>query len=263
MRGMPSGQYVAGCSVLHRLDARAKIICLFLLLASIVAALTLPGAALLLGVTAAIFGLSGLPPRTVFNSLARLWPFFLVIFLMNALFFDGENTLWEWWILKISTAGMAQGASVALRVALLVTLSQVLTCTTAPMEITNALESLMKPLKLLRIPVEDIAMIISVAIQFVPTLIEEAEMIRKAQIARGARFESKKLLEKAESVAPLVIPVFLAAFRRADELSVAMEARGYRGARNRTKKAKERMNPADTAAMLLCAAVWAARLRLL
>jgi energy-coupling factor transport system permease protein len=128
-------------------------------------------------------------------------------------------------------------------------LGSVLTLTTAPIDMTNALSSLLKPLKILRVPVEDVAMIISVAISFIPTLLEETDMIKKAQTARGARFESKKLIERALSYLPLLVPIFLAAFRRADELSMAMEARGYRNARSRTKKAREPFRIRDFTAL--------------
>ncbi len=255
MRGMPTGQYIPGNSILHQLNAWAKILCLFLLLAAIIATKSLWSYVLIMSATAGIVFASRLPLGLVLGSLRRLWLFFIIIFFMNVLFFDGENTIWSWWIFGLSFAGAKQGANVVLRVALLVVLSNALTCTTAPMDLTNALKSLMKPLKLIRVPVEDVAMIISVAIQFIPTLIEETDMIQKAQTARGARFESKKLTEKAASVLPLLVPMFLSAFRRADELSIAMEARGYRNARNRTIKEKEPLKVADITALTASAVI--------
>jgi energy-coupling factor transport system permease protein len=252
---MPPGQYVHGDSILYRFNAWAKIICLFILLAAIITTKSLWGYVLIICATAGIVFASRLPLDMALGSLRRLWLFFIIIFLMNALFFGGEDTLWSWWIFGLSLAGAKQGANVAMRVALLIVLSNVLTCTTAPMDMTNALKSLMKPLKFIGFPVEDVAMIISVAIQFIPTLIEETDMIQKAQIARGARFESKKLTEKAASVFPLIIPTFLSAFRRADELSVAMEARGYRDAKRRTKKEKEPLKAADIIAIITCAVI--------
>lgn len=236
MKRMPTGQYVPGGSVIHRLDARSKILCMFVLLASVISASSQWGFLFLLLVTGGIFILSRLPVPALLGSLGRLWLFFLVILLMNAFFFGDSDLLFSWWIFHVSREGIRQGILIILRVALIMALGNVLTCTTSPIEITGALESLMKPLKFLRIPAGEIAMIISVAIQFIPTLLEEADMVKKAQIARGARFESKKLTEKAASLLPLVIPIFLSAFRRADELSLAMEARGYRNAGSRTGK---------------------------
>ncbi|MCH3971506.1 MAG: energy-coupling factor transporter transmembrane protein EcfT [Oscillospiraceae bacterium] len=255
MKCMPAGQFIPGSSIIHRLDARAKLLCFFALLAAVVATSQVWGYVCIFCVIAAILLLAWLPVSISLTSVRQLWAFFIVIFCMNALFFDAAHPLWSWWIFRPSAEGMVQGASVALRVALVLLLSNALTCTTAPMDITSALESLMKPLQLLRVPVEEIAMIISAAIQFIPTLAEETEQIRKAQTARGARFESKKLTEKAASILPLVIPIFLSAFRRADELSLAMEARGYRSARYRTKKETHPLHRPDFAALAASGAV--------
>jgi energy-coupling factor transport system permease protein len=147
---------------------------------------------------------------------------------------------------------MVQGANIVLRIALIIVMSSVLTMTTKPMGIMSALEALVYPLKYIRLPAEEMAMILSVAIQFIPTLLEESGNIRRAQIARGARFESGKLHERAMAMIPLLVPVFLSAFKRADELSVAMEARGYRGAKNRTRRKPEKMRAGAVAAIVLC-----------
>ncbi|MEA4925885.1 MAG: energy-coupling factor transporter transmembrane component T [Syntrophomonadaceae bacterium] len=250
MRHMPLGQFFPGQSVIHRIDARAKIISLFMLLVAIVATSTLGGYVFILCFTAAVVMLGELPLSAVLGSMRKLSAFFIIIFIMNAIFFDTAGSIWSWWIFHLSTGGVAQGANVVLRVALFIVLSNVLTCTTAPMDVTSALESLMSPLKLIRIPVEDVAMIISIAIQFIPTLMEETDTIVKAQIARGARFESKRLWEKAASLIPLVVPIFLSAFRRADELALAMEARGYRNARNRTNRKQVPLHGSDLTALL-------------
>ena len=136
---------------------------------------------------------------------------------------------------------------------LILILGNLLAMTTLPTQVTTALGGLIKPLKFIGVPTEDVAMIISIALQFIPTFLEETELIKMAQIARGARFESKKLLERAASFIPLVVPVFIAAFRRADELALAMEARGYRNARNRTGREKEPLAPGDYWALTACA----------
>ncbi len=181
--------------------------------------------------------------------------FFCTIFLMNSLFFETENVLCSWWIFHPSIGGIKQGFFVVVHVVLVLIISNVFTLTTSPTDVTTALESLIKPLKLLGVPTEDVAMIMSVAIQFIPTLMEQTQTVKMAQIARGARFESKKLRERALSVAPLVVPIFLAAFRRADELSLAMEARGYRSAKRRTKRKKAPPALKDYAAIGLCIAL--------
>lgn len=257
MKKLPAGieRYVVVDSVVHRLDARVKIICLFVMLAVVLGASSAGSYGLALSAIVLIILLSRLPLRYVFGNVGRLWLFFGTILLMNALFFDSENTLYSWWIFNPSIDGIRQGFSVIVNVVLVLILGNVLTLSTSPTAITTALESLIKPLKLLGVPTEDVAMIISVSIQFIPTLMEEAEAIKMAQIARGARFESKKLRERALSFVPLVVPVFLSAFRRADELSLAMEARGYRNAKKRTKRAKESLKLQDYVAACACSAL--------
>jgi len=257
MKKLPvaNGRYIVGDSLVHRLDARAKIICLFIMLAVVVGASSIGGYGLALSAIGLLILLSKLPLRSVFGNVGRLWLFLGTILLMNFLFFDTESTLFSWWIFNPSLDGMRQGFSVILNIVLVLILGNVFTLTTSPAAITTALESLIKPLKLLGVPTEDVAVIISVAIQFIPTLLEEAEAIKMAQIARGARFESKKLRERAVSFVPLVVPVFLSAFRRADELSLAMEARGYRSAKNRTKRKKEPLELKDYVAACACGAL--------
>ena len=250
MRGLPAGVYIPGYSSLHRLDARAKIVSLLLLITAMAVTSTLYGYLVILGVVAGIFRLSGLPYRAVLAPVGRLWPFFLLIFLMNTLFYDTAQTLWSWGVLSLSEEGMRQGARVGLNVFFLMILGQVLTGTTAPLDMTAGLSRLLSPLRLLRVPVEDVAMIIGAAVQFVPVLLEETEQIKKAQTARGARFESKRLTERLRSVLPLAAPIFLSAFRRADELALAMEARGYRNAKQRTKKEKMPLGRRDVAALV-------------
>jgi energy-coupling factor transport system permease protein len=256
VKQMPTGQYIPGHSVLHRLDARAKLLCLLILLAAVVAAGSPAGYA---AVSAAVFLavlLSGLPLRLAVGAVTRMWLLFVTTFAMNALFFNGAGEIWSWGIFHVTGAGIRQGAEIVVHMVLILILSTVMTMTTSPLEITSALETLIRPLRFLGVPTEDVAMIISVAIQFIPTLLEETDTIRKAQIARGARFESRRMLERAASFLPLVVPIFLSAFRRADELSVAMEARGYRNARGRTARDRRALCWPDyaafTASMAVC-----------
>ena len=253
MRTLPVGQYIPGRSFLHQLDARAKLPCLFLLMATVIGASSPWGYALVLAVLALLVLVSRLPLRAAVAPLRGLFWFLLVVFLMNALFFGGEEVLASWWIFRLSQEGIRQGFRVVSNLLLILILGNLLAMTTMPTQVTTALASLIKPLKFIGVPTEDVAMIISIALQFIPTFLEETELIRMAQIARGARFESKKLLERAASFIPLVVPVFIAAFRRADELALAMEARGYRNARNRTGREKEPLAPRDYWALTACA----------
>ena len=189
---------------------------------------TIPGYLLLALITALLIRISGIRAGTVLRSATRLGWFFAVIFLMNLCFYGPEDPWFSWWIFRPSMEGLLQGVHVVARVFLLLVLSNLLTICTAPLAMTEAIERMLSPLRYIGIPSDLIAMILSVAIQFIPTLLEETDNIRKAQTARGARFDSPKLLEKGKAVLPLVVPIFLAAFKRADELSLAMEARGYR-----------------------------------
>ncbi|MEG1720304.1 MAG: energy-coupling factor transporter transmembrane component T [Pseudoflavonifractor sp.] len=227
MKSMPTGQYRPGESPLHRAGAGVKLAGLILLLVGVVTAHAPWSYALLIALSAGLICLSGLGFAEILRPIGRLWRFFLVIFLMNALFFTGERALWSWWIFTLSTGGMVQGANVILRVALLMVLTGLLTATTPPMALTAAMASMLMPLRIFRVPTEDVALILGVAIRFIPILMEEADLIRMAQTARGAKFESRRLTDRAKSLLPLVVPIFLAAFRRADELATAMEARGY------------------------------------
>ena len=236
MSPLPIGTYIPGSSLLHRLDGRVKMLCLIVLIAAIICTSSIAGYGIMALLVSRLVFLSRLDLKTAFASIKRIIPFFLVIFLMNSLFYDQGQALCSWWIFRPSVAGAIVGLNVVFKLIFLMILFNILMSTTAPMKITSALVSLLHPLGYIRIPVADLALMISVAIQFIPTLMEETEMIRKAQIARGARFESPRLREKAESIMPLVIPIFLSAFRRADELAMAMEARGYRGGKRRAGK---------------------------
>lgn len=252
MTALPAGQFYPSDSPVHRLDARAKLLCLLLLVAASVAVRAVLGYAVLAAATLYAIWLARLPLAATLGAIGRLWKFFLVIFVMNALFFDAAHPILQWWIFRLSAGGVLQGVRVVACVALVMAQSAILTATTRPVAITDALACLLKPLSLLGVPVADVAMIISVAIRFVPTLMEETELIKKAQTARGARFDSRRLTQKAAALIPLVVPIFLSAFRRADELSMAMESRGYRGARGRTHKRVKRLARVDWVWLLLC-----------
>ena len=255
MNQLPTGLYQPGTSLLHRLNALSKLLCLLIVMVAIVCTNTIPGYAVLAVITGALVAISGIKPAVALHSAARLRWFFIIILLMNLCFYEPEHPWVQWWIFRPSYEGLMQGINVVVRVFLLLVLSNVLTITTAPLSMTTAIERFISPLHFIGVPTELVAMILSVAIQFIPTLLEETDNIRKAQTARGARFDSRSLIDKARSVLPLVIPVFLAAFKRADELSLAMEARGYRVEAKRQVKQKDPFKTADWLALLLCAAL--------
>lgn len=249
MNRLPTGMFLPGDSLIHRLDSRVKLLSLLITVISILWVDSWIGYVIMAGLIAVAVYLSGIPLRTALNPVGRLQWFFVVILLMNTCFYSPEKAWVSWWIFTPSLSGLMQGIDVVMRVFLALIISDVITSTTAPMETTNALDCLMSPLKLVGIPTGQIAMILSVAIQFIPTLSEETDMIRKAQTARGARFDSAKFTEKAEAVLPLVVPIFFSAFKRADELALAMEARGYRTAAGRTGKRFTPLRTRDYAAL--------------
>ncbi len=259
MSRLPAGVFLPGDSAVHRIDARAKLTALLIAVVAVVCTRTLTGYGVMLAFTAGAVALSGVGISAAFGPVRRLCWFFAVILLMNTCFYGPEDAWFTFWIVSPSLAGLMQGLHVVLRVLLVLVLGNVMTSTTAPLEITKALEGLMTPLKYIGLPTGQIAMIISVAIQFIPTLFEETDMIRKAQTARGARFDSPKLSQKAAAVMPLAVPIFLSAFRRADELAEAMEARGYRGAQHGTKK-HARLKWGDYAALAAVAGICAVQI---
>lgn len=255
-----TGQFVPGSSVLHRLDARAKLLCFILLIAAIILTDSAWGYALVLGFMTVLICTCGLPVSTALGSVKRMFWFFVVIFIMNALFFTTDNAFWKWWIISLSVNGMVQGFSVVFRIIIILIAANIFTLVSPPLETTAAIQALLKPLKLVRLPADEISMILSVAIQFIPTLLQEADTIKKAQIARGARFESKKLHERAAAMLPLIVPMFLSAFKKADELATAMEARGYRGEKYRTRKKHGSMPLKSYFAIIICCALCAAEI---
>lgn len=238
MNQLPTGMYQPGNSMLHKMKASIKILCFLLLTIVVVTTDTIWGYVLLFLVSGILICAAKIHLKTAFGFVSRLAWFLTFIFILNTCFYGPENPWIKLWIFAPSFEGLMQGANIVVRVVLMLLLSNVLMVTTTPLAMTEGIEKLLSPLHVIRIPVEQVAMILSVAMQFIPTLFEEADMIKKAQIARGARFDSKRLRDKAGAVMPLIVPIFLAAFKRADELSLAMEARGYRTDKRKRKEEK-------------------------
>lgn len=235
-----SGQYIAGESALHRIDGRVKFFAFLFLTAAVVAAKGVIFYGILAALAVLLLWLTGLPLRKAAGYAVRLPWLFVTVFVMNALFFSAEAPIWHWWIFSLTAEGMMQGLRVISKIVLVTVFCNILMVTTPPGEITAAIRLMLRPLKLVRLPADDIAMILSVAMAFIPTLFEEVESIKLAQLARGARFESRSLTKRAAAILPLVVPVFLSAFKRADELAMAMESRGYRSETERKKEKNKR-----------------------
>ena len=254
MKQLPAGMYQQGNSVIHKLNSTVKVLLLIILLAAVVAANTLPGYGVLIVFTAVIVLLSHIGIKSAVGGIVRMIWFFIIIFIMNLCFFQSERAWITFWIFSPSYDGMMQGIKVVVRVAVIMIFCNILNVTTPPVEITRAMENMMSPLRIIRVPTHQLALILSVAIQFIPTLFEEADMIKKAQTARGARFDSRKFRDKAGAVIPMVVPIFISAFRRADELSLAMEARGCRVDVRQTNRDRLHIGLAEIMAFLICTA---------
>ncbi|MDE6469993.1 MAG: energy-coupling factor transporter transmembrane protein EcfT [Eubacterium sp.] len=255
MKHLPSGMYQQGDSVIHRLDATIKMILLMILFAAAIAADSIIGYVLIIAFTAIIAILSRIGIHAALGSIRRMIWFFIVIFLMNLCFYQTDHAWFSFWIFNPSYDGMMQGVTVIVRVAVFLVLCNVLNSSTPPVEITNAIENIISPLRFIKVPTHQIALIFSVAIQFVPTLFEEADMIYKAQLARGARFDSHSLIDKAKAVLPMIVPIFISAFRRADELSLAMEARGYRVDVSSVRKRSVHFGMMELLSFIICTAL--------
>lgn len=251
MNEITGGNYIPGSSFFYQMSGTGKLICFFIILTAVILTDSCPGFGMILCFFCVMIYFSGLGFYVATESVGHLWRFFLIIFFMNAVFFEKGRTLWSWWIFHLSTGGIRQGIVVITRVVLLMILGNLLTATTTPIELTASIENLLCPLQMFRVPVRDVAMILGISLQFIPVFMEEATMIKRAQIARGARFESRRLTERAASILPLCIPVFLSAFRRADELALAMEARGYRRGRKIRKKPDRKLRRTDMTAFFV------------
>ena len=235
LKDITLGQYFPGNTVAHRLDPRTKILLVTLYIIALFSAKGLLGYMVMAATLAVCVKIS----KVGFKSLVRgLKPLVVIIAftgILNIFFTPAETYLLEWGILRISEKGIQNALFMVIRIMLLVMGTFLMTYTTSPIRLTDGLESLLGPLKRLRVPVHELAMMMAIALRFIPTLIEETDKIMSAQKARGADFESGNIFQKAKALVPILVPLFISAFRRADELATAMECRCYHGGDGRTK----------------------------
>ena len=234
LKDITIGQYFPGKSVLHRLDPRMKIL---LTVGYIVMLFTISNPlGLCVGILFLIFAyaISGIPPRMITKSLKPVIPIIIFTTVLNMFFVKGDP-LFDWWIFHISRQGLLTAVVMTIRIICLIAGTSLLTYTTSPITLTDGLERLMKPLKKVHFPVHELSMMMTIALRFIPTLIEETDKIMSAQKARGADLESGGIMQRARALVPILIPLFVSAFRRADELALAMECRCYRGDVGRTR----------------------------
>jgi len=230
------GQYVEGKSILHRLDPRAKILASLLYIVIIFLAKNLWSFALLTVSAVALVALSGISPRIVIKSMKPLAFVIGFTVIINIFWMQGETLLLDFWFIHIYAEGLLNALMIALRILiLLVGTSIFMTYTTTPIALTGGLEQLLAPLAKLKLPVHEFSMMMTIALRFIPTLVEETQKIMNAQKARGADFSSGSLMQRAKALVPILVPLFISAFRRADELATAMECRCYTGGSGRTR----------------------------
>lgn len=249
------GQYFPGSSLLHRLDARMKLVLTVLLIAIVFVPHNWAGLGVAVAFTLVAIGLSRLPFGLVWRSVKPILPLILFTSLLNIFYVSGGTPLWDFWIFHVTTRGINTAAFIAVRIVCLLAGSSLLTYTTTPTSLTDAIEYLLTPLKAIRINAHDLAMMMTIALRFIPTLVEETDKIMSAQKARGADMESGRLFERIKALVPVLIPLFVSSFRRAYELAMAMECRCYQGGEGRTRMKQMRTAPRDWMALAVCVLV--------
>lgn len=228
------GQYYPGDSFLHRMDPRAKILCTMIFIVAIFLANNLWSYLLVAGFTFLAIAMSGVPASLIWKAIKPLWIILVFTMGIHVLTTPG-NELFTWKFIHISEEGIRNGLIITLRLVFLIAFSSLLTYTTSPIVLTDGIEALLMPFKRFGVPAHELAMMMTIALRFIPTLLEETDRIMKAQSSRGADFVNGNLWQRAKNMVPLLVPLFISAFRRADDLATAMEARCYRGGEGRTK----------------------------
>ena len=248
------GQYYPGRSLLHRLDPRVKIVLLLLLMAEIFIFSNWLAYGALIALTGGLMLASGVPVLVLLKSVRPLLWIIVLTFIIHLLCTPGE-ALATLGPLTITWEGVTRGSFICLRLVLLILLSSLLTFTTSPVKLTDAMEALLSPFRRFGVPAHELAMMMTIALRFVPTLIEETDRIMKAQQARGVDFATGGIMTRVKAAVPIMVPLFLSAFRRADELALAMEARCYRGGVGRTQMKALKVTRLDCIAAALMLAM--------
>ena len=229
------GQYIEKESIIHNLDPRIKIMVIMFFIITIFLIGSFKGYLALFFLVLVTILLSKIKPGYIIKSIRPLLFIILFTFFIHLFMTRGGKVFWQWKFLRIEEEGLNLGLFMSLRLVFLVSYTSLLTLTTSPLQLTDGIERLLNPFKKIGVPAHELAMMMTIALRFIPTLLEETKKIMKAQKARGADFESGNLIKKAKSLIPLLVPLFVSAFRRADELALAMESRCYRGGENRTR----------------------------
>ena len=259
LRDITIGQHFPGNSVLHRCDPRLKLVATIAYIVVLFVAPNPLGLALSIALLAALYKVAKIPGKLILKSLKPIVPIVLFTAVLNLFFVTGEGEpLVHIWVLKIYGEGIRYAILLTVRVCALIAGTSLLTYTTSPIVLTDAIEQLLKPLGRLHFPVHELAMMMSIALRFIPTLIEETDKIMNAQKARGAQLDNGKMTERIKALVPVLVPLFISAFRRADELAMAMECRCYRGGDGRTRLKVLRCEKQDYIDLAVCIACFAA-----
>ena len=248
------GQYFPGKSVLHRLDPRMKLGLAVLYIVMLFVAKGFLGLAVGVVFLVVSFLISGIPIKMMAKSVKPIVPIIIFTGILNLFFVSTGDVVFSWTIIKITTDGIRTMIFMAVRIVFLICGTSLLTYTTSPIALTDAIERILSPLRVIKFPAREIAMMMTIALRFIPTLIEETDKIMPAQKARGADLESGSLIHRAKALVPILIPLFVSAFRRAEELALAMECRCYHGGEGRTRLKQLKTTYRDYVALLMTAA---------
>ena len=257
LKDITIGQYFPGKSVIHRMDPRVKILLSLAYIVMLFVAGTGWGLALGLVFAFACYGIGRIPVRMILRGLKPILPIIIFTALLNMLFVQGDP-IWHWWIITVTWQGISTAVFMAVRIVCLIAGTSLLTYTTSPIALTDGIERLLGPLKAVHLPVHELAMMMTIALRFIPTLIEETDKIMSAQKARGADMETGGLMRRAKALIPILIPLFVSAFRRADELALAMVCRCYHGGEGRTRMRQLQLSFADFGGSVITTLVFAA-----
>ncbi|QSZ27128.1 energy-coupling factor transporter transmembrane protein EcfT [Aceticella autotrophica] len=251
LKNITIGQYIPGNTFIHRLDPRTKIILSIIFIISLFIITNFSGYIFIFAFILISILISKIPISYILKGLKPIIIILLLTVTLNIFFTPGGTILFSIGALKITVNGFKLAVFMGLRLIFLIVGTSLLTLTTSPIALTDGIENLLNPFKKIGVPAHELAMMMTIALRFIPTLLEETEKIMKAQIARGADFESGNLIKRAKNLVPLLVPLFISAFRRADELAIAMEARCYRGGVNRTKMKQLKMQTIDFTAIII------------
>lgn len=245
------GQYYPTNSCIHKMDARIKILIALAFMVFIFCINTVYGYVALLVFTTFMIIMSKIPFRFMLKAIKPILFFVVFTAILNIFLTKSGTVVWQYGFITITKTGLLNAGYMVIRIVFLIMGTSLLTYTTSPIELTDGMERLLRPFSKIGLPSHELAMMMSIALRFIPTILEETDKIKKAQTARGADFESGNILKRAKALIPLLVPLFISAFRRADELAMAMECRCYHGGKNRTKMNRSHMGTRDFVAVLL------------